>query len=94
MRRHLSILMWLARSSLWKLPALFLLTAGAEAVCFFLALQNAPDASLETLAGGGALALPCAVSFLLLSALLGRVGCDLGARQSYTLCRLAVTEKA
>lgn len=94
MRRHLSILMWLARSSLWKLPALFLLTAGAEAVCFFLALQNAPDASLETLAGGGALALPCAVSFLLLSALLGRVGCDLGARQSYTLRRLAVTEKA
>lgn len=32
MRRHLSILMWLARSSLWKLLALFLLTAGAEAV--------------------------------------------------------------
>ena len=86
--------MWLARSSLWKLLALFLLTAGAEAVWFFLALQNTPDTSLETLAGGGALALPCAVSFLLLSALLGRVGCDLGARQSYTLRRLAVTEKA
>lgn len=94
MRRHLSILMWLARSSLWKLLLLFLVTACAEAAWFLLALQSSPDAPLEALADGGALALPFAISFLLLCAALGCVGCEIGARQSYTLRRLTVTEKA
>lgn len=93
MNRHVSILMWLSRSSFWKLFLLLGISAGVQAVWFFLVLSGNPLASLEELAGGGSLAVPFLVCFLLVSALLSATGCEMGTRSGYTLRRLSVSER-
>ena len=93
MNRHISILMWLSRSSFWKLVVLTGISAVIQTVWFCFVLSGNPLASLEELAGGGALAVPFLVCFLLASALLSITGCEMGARCGYTLRRLSVSER-
>ena len=69
------------------------ISAVIQTVWFCFVLSGNPLASLEELAGGGALAVPFLVCFLLASALLSITGCEMGARCGYTLRRLSVSER-
>lgn len=93
MNRHVSILMWLARTSFWKLLLLIGASVAAQTLWFFLVLSGNPLVSLEELAGSGALAVPFGLCFLLVSVLLSVTGCEMGTRSGYTLRRLSVSER-
>jgi hypothetical protein len=92
MKKHLSVLMLFARSTIWKLFALLLLTAGAEVLLFCSLLPGA--ASPEAAAGGKGMALVFAAAFVLLSAMLCLTGCDFGGKLGDTLGRLRISERA
>lgn len=92
MNQHVSILMWLARSSFWKLLVLMGISMVVQTLWFSLALSGDVFVSLEEAAGNGSLALPFGVCFLLAAALLSATGCDMGARSGYTLRRLSISE--
>lgn len=97
MRQYLSVLALAARSTVYRVSGLLLLTFGAEAALFYRALQSASDGGLNTpeaLIDGSGIPLVCGVSFLLLSALLSMTGYErAGVRTRYTIRRLSVREE-
>lgn len=98
MRQHLSVLMLAARSTIHKILGLFVFTAAAQGALFYFALQKAlagEAIGLEQLFGESRIAIVCAISFLLLCALLSFTGCELGgSKLRYTLQRLSISEKS
>ncbi len=92
MKKHLSVLMLFARSSIYKLTGLLVLMAGTETALFFLALEKAPDIALETVFSRGRTGIVCAVAFVLYTVVLCLTGCEFGSKQGYTLRRLRVSE--
>ncbi|NLW16479.1 MAG: hypothetical protein GX033_02310 [Firmicutes bacterium] len=97
MRQHLSVLMLAARSTIYKVLGLFVLTALAESALFCLNLQKTlagEPLGLEQLISESRIALVCGASFLLLCALLSLTGCEMGgSKLRYTLQRLSVGEE-
>jgi len=102
MRAHLSVLMLIARSTIYKILALLLLMAGAEWFQFRWALNFAlagTDAglgmkALEDVIASSRVAWAFAVCFLIISVLLSMTGCEFGSRPGYTLRRLSVSERS
>lgn len=92
MKKHLSVLMLFARSSIYKLLGLLILMAAAEAALFLLVLGRSPDSPLEMIFSQGKTAIVCGVAFVLYTALLCLTGCEFGSKQGYTLRRLRVSE--
>lgn len=97
MRQHLSVLMLAARSTIYKILGLFMVTAIAEGTLFYLVLQKTlagEPLGLEQLMSESRIALVCGVSFLMLCALLSLTGYESsGSKLRYTLQRLSVGEK-
>lgn len=97
MRQHLSVLMLAARSTIYKVLGLFVLTALAESALFYFNLQKTlagEPLGLEQLISESRIALVCGASFLLLCALLSLTGCEMGgSKLRYTLQRLSVGEE-
>ena len=95
MKKHLSVLMLLARSSIYPLLALLAAVAAAQAGAFLLAARMAQGVvSPEILVKNGRLSLIFAAGFLALSALACTFGTETSARQRYTLRRLRIGERA
>lgn len=97
MRKHLSVFMLYARSSLFRILLLFVLMAAAELVMFYFAAEKIvtmESISLERMFERSHISLVLALVFVLMSLQLCSVGCEFGSRQGYTLRRLMVSERA
>lgn len=97
MRQHGSVLMLLARSTLWKLLGLFLVMAAVEAGLFARSLGQVLGQEmygLEQVLEGSRLPWVFGAAFLLTAVLLCGTGCEFGSRPGYLLRRLSVSERA
>lgn len=99
MKKHLSVLMLMARSTIYKILALLVLMAAGESALFCFALSDLAgrgedDAfSLELVLGQSRIAWVFGACFLLLTALLVMTGCEGKSKCGYTLRRLSVSER-
>lgn len=98
MKRHLSILMLAARSTIYKVLGVFAAMAAAEGALFWFALQKmsgGDPVGLEQLISQSRIPIVCGIGFLLLCALLSMTGSESGGgKLRYTVRRLSVREKA
>lgn len=93
MKRHVSVWMLFARSTIWRVLGVLALMAAAEAGMFGITLSRMGGApGLEEALRSSRIDLAGIVGFLALCAVLCAVGCDFGARQGYTLRRLRVSQ--
>ena len=97
MKKHLSVLMLCARSTVYKMLGLFFAMAAAEILLFGLTLRGVPAGpplGLEAAFDASRVSFAFAAAFLLLCALLCMTGCEYsGSRPSYTLRRLSVSRR-
>ena len=109
MKKHLSVLMLIAKSSLYKFAALLLAMSAAETGVFYFLMKRdigrlleygAMDSAeyclpgLENMVVKSRMVWIFAVVFVLLAAVLCLGFCHFGSRQEYTLRRLSISEKA
>lgn len=100
MRKHLSVLMLIARSTIYKILVLFLVTVCAEWFLFRFSLNSAlvaADAglgmtSLESIVSSSRIPWAFAICFVIMTVLLCMIGCEYESKQGYTLRRLSVSE--
>lgn len=99
MRPHLSVLMLLARSTIYKVLGLLLALALVEGALFHLALvsNGSGDSgfvSLERAFAQSRIPIVFGVCFLVMTILIERTGHAPGSKQEYTLWRLSVSERS
>lgn len=97
MRKHLSVFMLYARSSLFRILLLFVLMAVAEFTLFYFSVERclASDiVGIERMISKSYIGPIMGAVFLIMSAQLSSIGCEYGSKQSYTLRRLSVSEGA
>lgn len=92
MKKYLSVFMLLTRSTIYRFAPLLAAAAAVEAA--LLMLVGAPDASgLEGAVNASGLGIVSALLFVLWTVQLCLTCGDNGAKSSYTLCRLRVSER-
>ena len=96
MKRHLSVLLWIARSSIYRILGVYVLMAAAQTALWYNAMQgwlSSSDSSLEKVIDQSGMLLVFASGFLLQTVLLCLTGCAFGSRVDYTLQRLCISER-
>jgi hypothetical protein len=101
MRKHLSIFMLIARSTIYKVLGIFIIMTAAEISLFYYVLNKntvvgavgQSSISLESLVVQSRISWVFAIAFILVSILLCLTGCEFKSKQGYTLRRLSVTER-
>lgn len=94
MKRHLSIWMLMARSTIYQVLGLFLALAAADGALFALALrQGASALGLEQVLTESHLPAVFGAGLVLLTVVLCLNGCEFSAKQGYTLRRLRVSQR-
>lgn len=93
MKKQLSVLMLIARSTVYPILALLFVVGAAQLGVFLLTLSAAPGTAPEVVAAQSRIALIYGAGFLILCAILCSFGYEFSARQRYTLRRLRVGEK-
>lgn len=94
MKKHSSVFMLMARSTIYRVLGLLIVMAVAEAGLFWLRLQQGPidgNFSLEAVIGESRLALACAAIFLFVNAVLSWGSHIIS--DTYTAARLSVSGK-
>lgn len=100
MRKHLSVLMLIARSTIYKILMLFLLIACTEWFLFRFSLKSALLAAnsglgmeaLESVVSNSRIGWVFVVCLVITAVLLCMTGCEYGSKQGYTLRRLSISE--
>ena len=96
MKKHLSVFMLMARSSIYRVFLASLATAALQFLAFYLSCRNIllnRGATLEDMFSAGLFSILFAVGFFAISFFLCRTGCEFSARSGYTLKRLSVSEQ-
>lgn len=108
MKRHFSVWMLIARSTIYKVLGLFLALIAADGAIFAWALRQAEQRlnpissilpenllapSLEQVMESSYFSLAFGVCLLALTAVLCMTGCEFSAKQGYTLRRLRVSQR-
>lgn len=96
MKKHLSVLMLMARSTINKLLGLLALMAAVEGALFWLTLRRScadGSFSLKLVIGDSHISWAFGAAFLLMTLLLSLTGCEGKSRCGYTLRRLSVSER-
>ncbi len=93
MKQHLSVFMLLARSTIYPIAGLLLLTAAAEAGLFWAVLGSGAAAELPALLDKSRGLWVFGACFLLTTLLLSLTGCEFSAKTGCTLRRLSVSER-
>lgn len=96
MKKHLSVFMLMARSTIYKHLSLLVLMAAVEGglFCWLLARGNAGGGlGLETLIRQSRIIWVFGACFVLMTVLLAMTGSEGGSKLSYTLKRLSVSER-
>lgn len=97
MKKHLSVLMLHARSTVYKLLAALVFMTAAEAALFYITVRRLQDTNLMGLEYAfteGKIVWVFCAAFVLFCAVLLRSGYEFGSKQGYTLRRLRVSEEA
>ena len=107
MKKHSSVFMLIARSTLYKLIPIVFGTSIIQAILFFLSLNSSKFISaaledgsslysywgIEEVISRGFIPVVSGIAFLLLTLSLCLFGMNRGSKESYTLLRLSVSEK-
>lgn len=94
MKRHLSIWMLMARSTIYKVLGLFLALTAVDGTLFALALRRgASEYGLEQVLTEWPFPIAFGACLLLLMVVLCLNGCEFSAKQGYTLRRLRVSQR-
>ena len=98
MRRHLSVLMLIARSTIYKLLGLLVLMVCAEGALYYVTLKkiltDGSMFSVEELISNSHIIWVFAVFFVIITILLCLTGCEYGSKQGYKLRRLRISERS
>lgn len=93
MKKHLSVFMLMARSTIYKVIAL-LLVAVAVTIALFYKKMDPAYATLDMVFSESWLPMAILiVSIVLMFVLLARTGCEFSSHQGYTLRRLSIPER-
>ncbi|MDD2375535.1 MAG: hypothetical protein PHQ55_07510 [Eubacteriales bacterium] len=87
MRKHLSILMLLARSSVYKIITLLAVMTAVEAILFYRAISLS-DTMLEVVVDRSYISFVFAAACVLMTIILWLPGCEFGSKTGYTIKRL------
>ena len=96
MKKHLSVIMLMARSSIYKVAALLITMAAVETGLFWYTLQQTEAGGslhLEWAVTESGIGLIFGAAFLLLTYMICRTGSKNGSQPGYTLQRLSISEK-
>lgn len=93
MRKHLSILMLLARSSVYKIITLLAVMTAVEAILFYRAISLS-DTMLEVVVDRSYISFVFAAACVLMTIILWLPGCEFGSKTGYTIKRLSVSVKS
>ena len=96
MKQHLSVLMLIARSSIYKVLAVLAAMVAIQAGLFEYALQRSREHGLfhlEDVVSDSGIAWVFAAAFLLLTYVISRSGCKSGSQPGYTIQRLGISER-
>ena len=93
MRPHLSVLMLVARSTIYKIIGLLLVLALVDGVLFYFAMGSEPS-GLEDAFTQSRINIAFGVCFPIITILLDRTGYASGGKQEYTLRRLSISERS
>lgn len=102
MKKHISVFMLMARSSVYGLLGVLIAMAAAEGALFYFALNKTLAderagsvlSGLERVLSESGIIWGFGAFFLLFMALLCATGCEFGSRQGYTLGRLSISERS
>lgn len=97
MKQHLSVLMLITRSSIYKVMAILLVMVAAQIELFQYALQRCAQNGihqLEDVVNTGGIAWVLAAAFLLMTYVISRTGCKKESQPGYTIQRLQVSERS
>ena len=96
MKKHLSVLMLMVRSTLYRSLGLLFLMAAIQGIQFYFTVKRAPDGpiGLEQAVAQSGMIWVCAVAFVLYLAVLCLPGCPFGSKPGYTLRRLSIGERS
>lgn len=96
MKKHLSVFMLMARSTIYKVIGLFVVMAAVGwSLVYFRLKQGATGDSfnLELVIEESRISLVFAIAFVLITILLSRTGCEFSSKLGYTLKRLSISER-
>ena len=88
MKQHLSVLMLITRSSIYKVIAVLIAMAAAQAGVFGYVLHSNLQGGihhLESMVSSSGIAWVFAAAFLLLTYVISRTGCKNGSQPGYTI---------
>lgn len=97
MKKHLSVLMLMSRSTIYKILGILVIMTAVEGTLFYLTLRNMTAAEvvgLELVFQQSRILWVCALGYLLVTALLCLTGCEFSGKQGYTLHRLSVSQRS
>ena len=97
MKQHLSVLMLITRSSIYKVIAVLIAMAAAQAGIFGYVLHSNLQSGihhLESMVSSSGIAWVFAAAFLLLTYVISRTGCKNGRQPGYTIQRLGISERS
>ena len=97
MKQHLSVLMLIVRSSIYKVIAALIAMAAVQAGLFEYALQKNLQSGghyLENIVSKSGIAWVFAAAFLLLTYVISRTGCKNDSQPGYTIQRLGISERS
>ena len=93
MKQHLSVLMLITRSSIYKVIVILVAMAAVQTGLFHYALQGGSH-YLENIVSDSGIAWIFAAAFLLLTYVISRTGCKSGSQPGYTIRRLGISERS
>jgi len=102
MRKHFSVLMLIARSTIYKILGIFIIMGAVEVLLFYYTLSAYPadrsfsqrTTGLESLFAGSRISWVFAIAFMAVTILLCLTGCEFKSKPGYTLRRLMISERS
>ncbi len=97
MRQHLSVLMLITRSSIYKVITVLAAMATAQIGLFEYVLQKDLQSGsyhLETIVSDSGIAWVFAAAFLIITYIISRTGCKSGSQPGYMIQRLGISERS
>ncbi len=97
MKQHLSVLMLIVRSSIYKVITVLAVMAAAQAGVFGYVLHSSLQSGnhhLESMVSASGCAWIFAAAFLVITYMISRTGCKSGSQPGYTIQRLGISERS
>ena len=96
MKKHLSVFMLMAQSTIYKIIGVFIVMAAAEWSLFYARLKQGATGdrfNLELVVEESHILWGFAIAFVLITILLCQTGCGFSSKVGYTIKRLSISEK-